>query len=94
MDEWPLRYKVADCGPGCLGNTIRIKSIEPRNLGWTISPKRRKLLFMANFNDIQFQTILQDIADDTVVPLGAVNQQNLQNNRVRITKNCEWPEDK
>ena len=48
---------------------------------------RRKLLFMRDLDDTQFQPILQDIADDTVVPFGADNQANLQNNRVRITKN-------
>lgn len=40
-------------------------------------------------DDIKFQTILQDIVDDTVVPLGADNQENLQNNRVRIMNNRE-----
>ena len=52
----------------------------------------RQLLFMGDFNDIQFQPILQDIAGDTVVPLGADNQANLQNSRVRITNNREWSE--
>ena len=40
-------------------------------------------------DDIKFQPILQDIVDDTVVPLGADNQANLQNNRVRIMNNRE-----
>ena len=39
---------------------------------------------------IQFQPILQDIAGDTVVQLGADNQANLQNNRIHITNNREW----
>ena len=47
---------------------------------------------MGDLDDIQFQPILQDIADDTVVPLGADNQANLENNRVCITKNREWSE--
>ena len=33
---------------------------------------------MGNLDDIQFQPILQDIADDTVVMLGASNQPDLQ----------------
>jgi len=41
-------------------------------------------------DNIQFQTFLQDDADETVVPLGANNQANLENNRVRITNNREW----
>ena len=41
----------------------------------------------------QFQPNLRDIAEDTVVPLGADNQANLENNRVRITNNREWSEE-
>ena len=52
---------------------------------------RRKLLFMGDLDDIKFQPILQDVADDTVVQLGADNQANLQNNRIRIMNNREWP---
>ena len=52
-------------------------------------PVRRKLLFMGDLDDIQFQSILRDIVDDTVVPLGADNQANLENNRVHITNNRE-----
>ena len=48
---------------------------------------------MRDLDDTQFQPILQDIADDTVVPFGADNQANLQNNRVRITKNRKWSEE-
>ena len=51
---------------------------------------RRKLLFMGDLDGIQFQPILQDIADSTVLPLGADNQTNLENNRVRIANNREW----
>ena len=40
---------------------------------------RHKLLFNGDLeDDIQFQPILQDIADYTVVPLGAYNQANLE----------------
>ena len=54
---------------------------------------RHKLLFRGDLDDIQFQPILQNIADDTVVPLGSDNQANLENNRVRITNNHEWSEE-
>ena len=47
---------------------------------------------MGDLDDTQFHSILQDIANDTVVPLGADNQANLQNNRVHLTNNCEWSE--
>ena len=67
--------------PGSFGDTIKIKasSREPSNPGWTVIPVRPK-----------FQPILQDIADDIVVPLGVDNQANLENNRVYITNNREW----
>ena len=48
---------------------------------------------MGDLDDIQFLSILQDIADDTVIPLGADNEANLENNRVRITNNREWSEE-
>ena len=48
---------------------------------------------MGDLDDIQFQPILRDIADDTVVPLGADNQANLENNRVSIANNREWSEE-
>ena len=48
---------------------------------------------MGDLDDIQFQPVLQDIVDDTVVPMGTDNQANLQNNRVRITNNREWSEE-
>ena len=48
---------------------------------------------MGDLDDIQFQPILQDIFDNTVVPLGADKQANLENNRVRITTNREWYEE-
>ena len=48
---------------------------------------------MGDLDDIQFQPILQNIADDTVVPLGSDNQANLENNRVRITNNHKWSEE-
>ena len=48
---------------------------------------------MGDLDNIQFQPILQDIADDTVALLGADNQANLESNRVRITNNCEWSEE-
>ena len=78
--------------PGSLANATKIKALsrEPGNPGWIGSPMRRKLLFMGDLDDIQFQPILQDIAGDTVVQLGADNQANLQNNRIRITNNREW----
>jgi len=44
-------------------------------------------------DNIQFQTILQDDADETVVPLGANNQATLEKNRVRITNNREWSDE-
>ena len=80
---------------GSFGDAIKIKALprESSNPGWTVIPVRRKLLFMGDLNDIQFQPILQDIADDTVAPLGADNQANLENNRVRITNNHEWSEE-
>ena len=48
---------------------------------------------MRDLDDIQFQPVLQDIAGDTMVPLGADNQANLQHSRVRITNNREWSEE-
>ena len=80
---------------GSFGDTIKIKTLprESSNPGWTVIPVCRKLLFMGDLNDIQFQPILQDIADYTVAPLGADNQVNLENNRVRITNNHEWSEE-
>ena len=48
---------------------------------------------MGDLDDIQFQLILQDIDGDTVVPLGADNQTNLQNNKIGITNNREWSEE-
>ena len=81
--------------PGSLGDTIKIKalSIEPGNPGWTVIPVRRKLLFMGDLDGTRFQPILRDIADDTVVPLGADNQANPENNIVRITNNRERSEE-
>ena len=72
-----LRSLIAE--PGSLGNTIIIKALsrESGNPGWTVSPIHRKLLLMGDLDDIQFQPILEDIADDTAVPLGADNQANL-----------------
>ena len=62
--------------PGSLGNAIKIKALsrDPSNTGLTASPVFHKLLFMGDLDDIQFQPILQDIAGDTVIPLGADNQ--------------------
>ena len=48
---------------------------------------------MGDLDDIPFQLILQGIANDTVVSLGADNQVNLENNRVRITNNHEWSQE-
>ena len=81
--------------PGSFDDTIKIKALsrEPGNTGWTVIPLRCKLLFMGDLDDIKLQPILQDIADDTVVPMGADNQLNLENNRVRITNNREWFEE-
>ena len=88
-----MRSPIA--GPGILGDTIKIKALstEAGNPGWTVIPVRRKLLFMGDLDDIQFQSILQDIAYDTVVPLRADNQANLENNKVRIMNNREWCEE-
>ena len=36
--------------------------------GWTVILVRRKLIFLGDLDNIQFQPILQDITDDTVVP--------------------------
>ena len=85
-----MRSKVAE--PGSLRDTIKIKAIsrEPGSLGWTVIPVRRKLLFIGELDDIKFQSISQDIPDDTVIPLGAENQGNVENNRVHITNNREW----
>ena len=58
-----------------------------------VSPVRRKSLFMGDLDDINIQPILQDIDGDTVVPLGADNQANLQNNKIGITNNREWSEE-
>ena len=88
-----MRSPIAESGS--FGDTIKIKAL-PRELGnpgWTVIPVRRKLLSMGDLDDIQFQPNLQDIADDTVVPLGADNQANLKNNRVRLTNNSEWSEE-
>ena len=77
MGEQPLRYEWPPIvEPGSLGNAIIIKALsrEPGNPGQTVSPVCRKLLFMGDLDDIQFQPILQDVAGDTVVPLGADNQ--------------------
>ena len=88
MGEWRLCYEVAIAEPGSLRDTIKIKALskEPGNPGWTAIPVRRKLLFIGDLDDIQFQPIVRDIADDTVVPLGADNQTNLKNNRVQKYK--------
>ena len=48
---------------------------------------------MEDLDNIQFQPISQDIVDKTVVLVGADHQTNLENNRVRITNNCEWTEE-
>ena len=88
-----MRSLIAE--PGSFGDTIKIKALsrEPGNHGRTVIPVRHKLPFMGDLDYIQFQPILQDIADDTVVPLGADNQVNLENNRVRVTNNREWSEE-
>ena len=81
--------------PSCFGDTTKIKALstEPGNPGWTFIPVRRKLLFLGDLDGTQFQPILRDITDDTVVPLGADNQINPENNRVRITNNRERSEE-
>ena len=80
---------------GSLDNTIKIKALsrEPGNPGWTVIPVRPKLPFMGNLDDIQFQSVIPDITDGTVLPLGADNRANLENNRVLITNNREWSEE-
>ena len=88
-----MRSPIAE--PGSLGDTIKIKALS-RELGnpeETVIPVCCKLLFMGDLDDNQFQPILSDIADDTVEPLGADIQANLENNRVRITNNREWLEE-
>ena len=81
--------------PGSLDNTIKIKALsrESGNPGWTVIPVRPKLPFMGNLDDIQFQSVIPDITDGTVLPLGADNRANLENNRVLITNNREWSEE-
>ena len=66
--------------PGNLGDTIKIKALsrEPGNPGCAVISVRRRLLFMRDLYDIQFQPILQE---------------NLENNRVRIMNNREWTEE-
>ena len=66
--------------PGSLANATKMKALsrEPGNPGWIVSPVRRKLLFMGDLDDTQFKPILQDIADDTVVQLGADKDQERQ----------------
>ena len=61
--------------PVSFGDTVKIKVLprEPDSPGWTVIPVRRKLVSMGDLDDIQFQPILEDIADATVVPLGADN---------------------
>ena len=88
-----MRSPIAESGS--LGDTIKVKTLsrELDNPGWIVIPLRRKLLFMRDLDDIQFQPILQNIADDTVLPLCADNPGNLENNRVRITNNFEWSEE-
>ena len=54
---------------------------------------RHKILSVWDLHDIQFQPILQDIADNTVVSLGADNQVSQQNNRVRITNSRKLTEE-
>lgn len=44
---------------------------------------------MGNLDHIRFQPLSQDHADDTVVPVGAYNQANLEKNLVHITNNRE-----
>ena len=81
--------------PVSFGNSVKIKALprEPSNPRWTVIPVRQKFPFLGDLDDSQFQPILQDIADDTVVPLGADNQANLENNIVRTMKNYEWSEE-
>ena len=81
--------------PGSLGDTIKVKALskEPGNPEWTVIPISTKLLFIGDLDDIRFQPILQDIADDTMVPLGADNQANLESNKVRIPNSQEWCEE-
>ena len=59
-----MRSPIAE--PGILGDTIKIKALsrEPGNTRWTVISVRGKLLFIGELDDIQFQPILQDIADD------------------------------
>ena len=88
-----MRSPIAE--PRSFADTVKIKvlSREPGNSECTVIPVRRKLLIMGDLDDIQFQPILQDIAGNTVVPLGADNQANLENNRIRITNNREWSDE-
>ena len=82
-----IRSPIAE--PGGLSNAIKIKALsrEPGNPGWTVSPVHHKLRFMGDLDDIQFQPIEQDIADDTVVPLVLIIKQIYKSNKVRKTNN-------
>ena len=82
-----IRSPIAE--PGGLSNAIKIKALsrEPGNPGWTVSPVHHKLRFMGDLDDTQFQPILQDIADDTVVPLVLIIKQIYKSNKVRKTNN-------
>ena len=71
--RYVMRLPIAE--PGNLGDTVKIKTLS-RGVGkprWTVIPVRCKLLSMGNLDYIQFQPILRDLADDTVVHLGANN---------------------
>ena len=81
---------------GRSGAPIKINALsrEPGDPGWTgLNPCITNYYFMGDLGCIKFQPISQDIADDTVVPLGVENQANLETNRVRITNNCEWSDE-
>ena len=73
-----MRSPIAE--PGSFGGTIKIKALfrVSGNPGWTVIPVCRKLIFMGNLDDIQFQPVLLAIGDNTVVPLGADNEANLE----------------
>ena len=78
--------------PGRSGDPTKINALssELDNPGWTDIPCIVNYSLMGDLDNIQFQPISQDIVDETVVPVGADNQMNLENNRVCIMNNREW----
>ena len=77
-----------------LDHTFKTKALfKEAGQPWISCYSSTLYIVMGDLDDIQLQPLLQNIPDDTVVPLGTENQANLQNHRVRITNNREWSED-